>query len=119
MTRVRPDIPPAFWSDLAEEIRSLVDSQELVGRLVPIYQAHFTAEEVRQLIAFYQTPVGQKFIAELPQLQREAAQVGQQWGTELGRRLGTVVAQRMAEKGYRPEPPPPQPPQPSVPPPKL
>jgi hypothetical protein len=37
----------------------------------PVYAHHFTAGELRQLIAFYQTPVGKKTISVLPQVMTE------------------------------------------------
>jgi uncharacterized protein len=37
----------------------------------PIYARHFTAAELRELVAFYQTPIGKKSIAILPQVTGE------------------------------------------------
>lgn len=37
-----------------------------------IYARHFTAPELRQLTAFYGTPVGQKALKEMPQIMAEA-----------------------------------------------
>jgi hypothetical protein len=41
----------------------------------PIYARHFTASELREMIAFYQTPVGKKAIAVLPQVMTEVMAV--------------------------------------------
>jgi len=37
----------------------------------PVYARYFTADELNQLAAFYQTPVGQKSIKVLPQVMGE------------------------------------------------
>ncbi len=108
--KLRPDIPQSFWKEFAAEARQQVHSEDLIELILPIYEKHFTAEEVRQLIAFYQTPLGKKVIGELPRVQEEAAEVGQQWGEELGRRIGEQVVKKAAEKGYETGTPP-RPPQ--------
>ena len=50
-----------------------------------LYVRHFTLEEMNQLIAFYQTPIGQKMLAKLPSLTRESMQIGQLWGQRAAR----------------------------------
>lgn len=35
---------------------------------IPVYDKHFSADELRQLIAFYKTPVGKRMIEVTPQL---------------------------------------------------
>ena len=39
--------------------------------MVPAYQRHFTKSEVDQIIAFYSSPAGQKFVNEQPALLQE------------------------------------------------
>ena len=41
-------------------------SKEMADIIVPIYDKHFTESDIDGLIAFYRTPVGKKFIKELP-----------------------------------------------------
>jgi hypothetical protein len=55
---------------------TLVD--EMLEAMVPIYARHYTADEMRQLAAFYKTPVGAKTLRLMPQLMNEGMQVGQQ-----------------------------------------
>lgn len=58
---------------------------------VRIYQATYSQAELRELIAFYETPLGQKTIAETPNLMREAGHALQRLymphSAELQRRL--------------------------------
>lgn len=54
---------------------ALVD--EMLEAMVPIYARHYTIDEMRQMAAFYQTPVGQKSLRLMPQLMAEGMQVGQ------------------------------------------
>ncbi|HET6228603.1 MAG TPA: DUF2059 domain-containing protein [Longimicrobiaceae bacterium] len=42
-----------------------------------IYADHFTADELRQIAAFYRSPAGQRLAASTPDLMRESAALGQ------------------------------------------
>jgi hypothetical protein len=44
---------------------------ELMEDAIPLYARHFTAAELREMLAFYKTPVGKKAIRELPQVMTE------------------------------------------------
>lgn len=87
MKKVRADIPPSFWDAFMAEVKE----DELVDLLIPVYAAHFSREDVAGLVAFYQTPVGQKLIAETPGITSEAMTVGQSWGSELAMRVVTKM----------------------------
>jgi hypothetical protein len=52
--------------------------EEMAAAFVPLYARHFTAAEIRQLAAFYKTPVGVKMIAVMPQIAGESMQISQQ-----------------------------------------
>lgn len=54
---------------------SLVD--DMMKEMVPLYARHFTADEIRQLTAFYHSPVGAKALSVMPQLMMEGMQLGQ------------------------------------------
>lgn len=110
MKKLRPDIPADFWNEFTAEMRRQLRVEELLDQMVPIYQRHFSRDDLEQLIAFYRSPVGRKFFSELPLIQREAMQVGQQWGAAIGQRIGEESEQRIKEKGYKLGPPA-QPPQ--------
>jgi len=44
---------------------------EVMKAAPPIYARHFTADELRQLIAYYRSPIGTKAMRELPQVMGE------------------------------------------------
>ena len=98
--KLRPDIPADVMADLVSEGKKEAKPQELLDLLVPVYQKHFSASEVRALLAFYQSPAGRKLALETPKIATESMQVGQQWGEQIGQRIGERIAQRAAEKGY-------------------
>ncbi|MRW87211.1 DUF2059 domain-containing protein [Pseudoduganella sp. FT26W] len=55
---------------------TLVD--EMMAQAVPLYARNFTADEIRQIAAFYRTPVGAKMLAVMPKLAAESMQSSQQ-----------------------------------------
>jgi len=73
-----PCVPPDFWQNYMDANQT----QLFIGRLVPIYQKHFTADEMQGLLKFYRSPLGQKVINEMPTTMAEANQAGQQWSHE-------------------------------------
>lgn len=49
----------------------------MMSETANLYARHFTADELRQITAFYKTPVGVKMLASMPQLMNESMQMGQ------------------------------------------
>lgn len=74
---------------------------EMERMFAEVYARHFTAEEMRQLRAFYETPLGQKTISEMPALLAEGAQLGQKWGTEVARRAFEKLKPALQEHGLQ------------------
>lgn len=78
MRKVNTELPDEAWDEILDLIVAHLD--ELIELMVPIYDRHFTAEEIEGLIAFYESPVGRKFIEEQPAVTQEAVMAGEQWG---------------------------------------
>ncbi len=102
--RVRPDIPPEALDIVAEEVTSVI-SEEMVAkggfidRIVPVYAKYFTNDDLDAMIEFYETPVGRKTISVMPQVTKEAIQIGQSWGQSLGPTIVERVRMRLKEGG--------------------
>ena len=47
------------------------DQQRAMQQIAAIYDKHFTEDEIKGLLDFYQSPVGQKFAAESPKINKE------------------------------------------------
>jgi hypothetical protein len=88
-----PKVPEQFWNDF----RAGIHTDEMTAMLVPIYDKHFSEDEIRELNTFYQTPLGQKLLKELPNVTQESMNAGQDWGT----RLGDKLMKQLEAKGYR------------------
>ncbi len=92
--RMKTEVPADFWTLLKLDLTA--DLTELNQKMVPVYKKHFTQEEVKGLIEFYESPLGQSLTTKTPQIMMESMQIGQQWGME----IGAKVQQRLKDKGY-------------------
>jgi hypothetical protein len=93
--RAHSDVPEAVWMEMISEAEAKVDAF-VMEMLVPIYDKHLTHTDIEDLIAFYETPVGRKLLAVMPQMHHESRTAGEIWGREFAR----AVQERLAEKGF-------------------
>lgn len=98
-------LPPGEYREKLVDLffnkfHSKLNTQELLDLVVPIYDRYFSAEEVKGLLKFYETPLGQKSISALPKMMVELQETGRKWGENLGRQcMQEVLAEHpdMAE----------------------
>lgn len=83
MGQAVPCVPASYWQGFIDAN----GSKALLGRMVPIYQGRFTAEDVKGLLAFYRSPLGQKVLTQMPLAMAEGMKIGQQWGRERGQTM--------------------------------
>jgi uncharacterized protein len=91
--QVRPDmprVPGTFWDEFARG----VDPDRLVDELVPVYEKHFTQDELAELVRFYESPVGRKLVEVQPQLNRDSLGAGQRFGTAITKELMAELRKR-------------------------
>jgi hypothetical protein len=83
-------LPPGDYRDklidlFFERFRSKADVRELVDMAVRMYDKYLSEEEIKGLIQFYSTPLGQKTLTVLPKLMVELQGESMKWGQDLGR----------------------------------
>ncbi|MUU78083.1 DUF2059 domain-containing protein [Winogradskyella endarachnes] len=83
------------WKELENEF-SKTSLDDLTVMLVPVYEKYMTEADLKELIKFYESPVGQKFAKSTPLITQESMQIGQQWGMAIGEKF----AEKMKERGY-------------------
>lgn len=93
--KMMPQIPEDFWTDFRNE----VNAKELTDLIVPIYARHFNHNDIKQLIAFYNTPIGKKLVALQPQIMQESMAAGQKWGAKVGQRAMKKIQERKKKQG--------------------
>jgi uncharacterized protein len=76
---------PVFNESAQKRVNDLIDT------IAVIYASNFTADELRDVTAFYRTPTGQKFLARQPAIAQQSMTAGMQ----LGRDVANDVQQKM------------------------
>ena len=76
-------------------------SGALVEATALLYATHFTAAELREVIKFYQTPVGQKFIQKLPEITQQGLAIGNRFGQEIARELQKQMIDELRNRGHK------------------
>src|SRR5882672_12173885 len=61
----------AFVNAFAASYQKKFDVDQVTAQLVGIYDKHFTEDEIKGLLQFYGSPLGQKVAAEMPKISRE------------------------------------------------
>lgn len=90
MQQSLPCVPASYWQNYIDAS----GTQQFIGRLVPIYQRHFSADEIEGMLKFYRSPLGQKVITEMPTTMGEANQAGLQWSRERSDQLIAELKQK-------------------------
>jgi hypothetical protein len=75
--------------------------KEFVDAIALVYAAHFTADELRQLSAFYRGPVGQKFLQNMPKIMQDSMAVGQKFGESLAGDMRDRMTDELRKKGHK------------------
>lgn len=60
--------------DEAQKIQDRVKVDEIIERLLPIYDRNFSADDLKTFIDFYGSAKGQKLISTIPELMKESVQ---------------------------------------------
>lgn len=64
-----------------------VRTEELVDLIVPVYDRNLSQDDFKELIRFYESQAGKKFVAGLPKITQESMVVGEKWGRQLAERV--------------------------------
>lgn len=96
-----PEISEAFIEAFTVEFRAEVasGSADFTDLQVALDQDDFSEEELRELVDFYRTDVGQKAVEVMPQLMNDALAAGGVWGREIGTRAAERAVARLREQG--------------------
>lgn len=84
-TAANSDRAQAFTAAYLAEFQRKFDANGVNEQLVGIYDKHFSQEEIRGLLEFYGSPLGQKVAAEMPKIAREGQLVTRTASTQAAR----------------------------------
>jgi hypothetical protein len=75
-------------------------SGELLNDAARIYASHFTEPELKQLLTFYQSPLGQKVISEEPKAADESMALAGGWADKLSEEVIGRMRAEMKKRGH-------------------
>jgi hypothetical protein len=76
-----------------QEFRKELDPGQIFEIVVPAYDKFLTADEIQQLVQFYESPIGRKLLEAQPKIMAESMPRIMQWSREITQR----VMQKMKE----------------------
>jgi uncharacterized protein len=76
-----------FVNSFIADYQKKFSSDGVTSRMVSIYDKHFTDDEIKGLLQFYGSPLGQKFAAETPKITTEILAADRAEGTRVAREV--------------------------------
>jgi uncharacterized protein len=73
---------------------------EVIEQIVAVYARNFTADELREAVAFYRGPTGQKIVQKLPAVVQESMAIGQRFGQSIAGELRDRMINELRKRGH-------------------
>ncbi len=95
---IAPEVIQRFETLFVAEAKKGID--KVMNQVAVIYAEAMSEDELKQISAFYQSPVGRKMIAIKPQMAQKAMKIGIAWGQEMGTVVGERVIEQLKAEGH-------------------
>jgi hypothetical protein len=95
-----------MWAKDLNEVAVIVHkdydhrASELVDETARIYAGHFTEAELKSILTFYQSPLGQKMIVEEPKAMDESMTSAATWADQLSTEVMAKMRVEMKKRGH-------------------
>jgi uncharacterized protein len=89
----------AFVNAFAASYQKKLDVDQVTDQLVAIYDKHYTEDEIKGLLQFYGSPLGQKVAAEMPKIGRETQAAVRTAGSKAAKEALAEMKQQNPEIG--------------------
>jgi hypothetical protein len=94
MREQSPQIPEKVWKEVQAEFRNGFTRETVIEMYAPVYSRHFAPDEIRRLLAFYNSPLGKKLVAETPLIETELFVEGVRRGINIGEKIRQLLKAR-------------------------
>ncbi len=96
---------PDLQKDLTASIQSIAPEfekrrVEIIDIVATVYAQRFTEAELKEILAFYRSTVGKKFVTELPAVLEQSFVKTQEWGGKLSEQVVNRLRAEMKKKGH-------------------
>ena len=85
-----PQAPDEFWKELDASMNGMYD--KMIKAVIPVYKKYLTLDDLKEIIKFYETPVGKKLSEMNPKATAEILPIAQQ--------IGMQTMQELMQKHY-------------------
>jgi hypothetical protein len=97
---------PMLGKDLTEITAKLrTDLQprfsELIDEIAKMYAEAFTEQEMKDIVAFYRTPVGKKLLEQQPKLVDSSMNFAGNWANKLSEEVTGKIREELIKRGHK------------------
>ncbi|MCX7736880.1 MAG: DUF2059 domain-containing protein [Candidatus Kapabacteria bacterium] len=87
-----PAVDSSYWKSLRKE----ADIEGVIKKIVPVYDRIFNDKEIKELIKFFETPTGKKWVSTFGEANDEVIKIFEEWSGEAFKKLNN----KMIKDGY-------------------
>jgi hypothetical protein len=95
-----PNASPEMLKDVDQTlslITGALDADEMIDRVIPVYQRNFTRSELVAITEFYSSPAGKVLLEKQPTVMREGMDIGRMYAQEKMATVSGEVNLRLQE----------------------
>jgi hypothetical protein len=95
---------PAKSQEIDEVFALMTDKfvarrNELMDRIAPLYAGKFSLDELTEILAFYKSDVGAKFIGAQSELIQPSVAIGKDWATQIAKEIEAEMRDELKKRG--------------------
>ncbi len=94
---LQPDLDVVI-SDLNTKMKN--SDEELINKIAAVYAQKLSEAELKDIVAFYQSPAGQKMTSSMPEILRESYGLAREWSQQMSVEIMKQVRAEMKKKGH-------------------
>ena len=99
-----PEVDPKAFTIVSEEVNSLISTEvkeknAVKEMLYPIYHEHLSLSDINEILAFYETPLGKKFLSIMPKVTNDGMIAARDWGRSLAPKIQHRLEARFLQEG--------------------
>jgi len=92
---MKTEAPDEVWKAIRTDVFDK-EIKALNTLMIPIYKNHYSHDDIKAFIAFYESPAGKKLTGAMSQITQESMQLSQTWAMGLGQKINEYLQ----KKGY-------------------
>ena len=89
-------------NEIAQKMRTDLQPRfaEVINEVARQYAAHFSEQELKDILAFYESPVGKKMLSEQPKVVNGSMQFAQDWANKLSTEVTAKMRDELKKRGH-------------------